>query len=309
MAGASGPVLLLSATVVKYRDAYALLAFGLQFLLFASPIAYPPEFVPEPWRTLLYVNPVAGAVALLRSALVDGTLPPALPRLSGGAAAAVFPARTAPLPAQRARVRGHHLMATASIELDGVAKRYRLGEHHGTGTDLRETLTRAMRRVRGGSHRNPSQELWSLRDVTFAVEEGTALGIIGANGAGKSTLLKVINNITTPTLGRCRTRGRVGSLLEVGTGFHGELTGRENTYLNGAILGMRRQEVTRPARRHRRVRRPRAVHGHAGQAVLVGDVLAPRALPSPRTWKPTSSWWTRCSPSATRSSSANVWAR
>jgi ABC-type polysaccharide/polyol phosphate export permease len=89
--GASGPVLLLSATVVKYRDAYALLAFGLQFLLFASPIAYPPEFVPEPWRTLLYVNPVAGAVGLLRSALVDATLPP-IPSLvlSGGAAAAGF---------------------------------------------------------------------------------------------------------------------------------------------------------------------------------------------------------------------------
>ena len=85
--------------------------------------------------------------------------------------------------------------------------------------------------------------IWSLRDVSFSVDEGSALGIIGSNGAGKSTLLKVINNITTPTEGRCRTRGRIGSLLEVGTGFHGELTGLENTYLNGAILGMTRQEV------------------------------------------------------------------
>ena len=88
------------------------------------------------------------------------------------------------------------------------------------------------------------RELWSLRDVSFSVDEGTALGVIGANGAGKSTLLKVINNITTPTEGVSRTRGRVGSLLEVGTGFHGELTGIENTYLNGAILGMSRREVT-----------------------------------------------------------------
>ena len=89
------------------------------------------------------------------------------------------------------------------------------------------------------------REIWSLRDVSFSVDEGQALGIIGSNGAGKSTLLKVINGITTPTVGRSRTRGRIGSLLEVGTGFHGELTGLENTYLNGAILGMTRREVTK----------------------------------------------------------------
>jgi ABC-type polysaccharide/polyol phosphate transport system ATPase subunit len=130
----------------------------------------------------------------------------------------------------------------AVIELDAVGKRYRLGEHHGDQRDLREAITRTVRRLRGAP---PGQrpELWSLRDVTFGVEQGTALGIIGSNGAGKSTLLKVISNITTPTEGVSRTRGRVGSLLEVGTGFHGELTGIENTYLNGAILGMSRREV------------------------------------------------------------------
>jgi ABC-type polysaccharide/polyol phosphate transport system ATPase subunit len=129
------------------------------------------------------------------------------------------------------------------IELDGVGKRYRLGEHHGNQTDLRETLARVGRRLRGAA-KHEVREIWSLRDVDFSVAEGTALGIIGPNGAGKSTLLKVINNITAPTEGVCRTRGRVGSLLEVGTGFHGELTGLENTYLNGAILGMSRREVT-----------------------------------------------------------------
>ena len=132
--------------------------------------------------------------------------------------------------------------AATVIDVDGVGKRYRLGEHHGSGTDLRETLARALRRMRG-LPRAEVRDLWSLRDVSFSVEEGTALGVVGANGAGKSTLLKVINNITTPTEGRCRTRGRIGSLLEVGTGFHGELTGLENTYLNGAILGMSRREV------------------------------------------------------------------
>lgn len=135
-------------------------------------------------------------------------------------------------------------MTSTAIELDGVSKRYRLGQHHGTGTDLRETLSGALNRVRRLPP-EPVADLWSLRDVTFSVQQGSSLGVIGANGAGKSTLLKVINNITTPTLGTSRTRGRVGSLLEVGTGFHQELTGRENTFLNGAILGMSRHEVKR----------------------------------------------------------------
>lgn len=130
-----------------------------------------------------------------------------------------------------------------AIELDHVSKRYRLGEHHGTGTDLRETISKVGRRLRGAPP-EPIRELWSLSDVSFFVEEGNAFGIIGSNGAGKSTLLKIVNTVTTPTTGTCRTRGRIGSLLEVGTGFHPELTGLENTYLNGAILGMTRGQVT-----------------------------------------------------------------
>ena len=133
-------------------------------------------------------------------------------------------------------------MADSVIELDGIGKCYRLGEHHGRGTDLRETLARLAGRARGRP-RPATRDLWSLRHVSVSVDEGSALGVIGSNGAGKSTLLKIISNITTPTEGRCRTRGRIGSLLEVGTGFHGELTGIENTYLNGVILGMTRREV------------------------------------------------------------------
>ena len=130
-------------------------------------------------------------------------------------------------------------MGANAIELSQVSKRYLLGEHVGAGRNLREAVSAFT------SARCPPSvdEVWSLRDVTLEIGEGDAVGIIGRNGAGKSTLLKIITRITEPTSGVSRTRGRVGALLEVGTGFHPELTGRENVYLNGAILGMPRREV------------------------------------------------------------------
>ncbi len=130
-----------------------------------------------------------------------------------------------------------------AIEAQGLAKRYRLGEFQAAYGTLRESLVHAGRRLTGKEHRREVQELWALDDVSFKVDEGEVLGVIGRNGAGKSTLLKVLTRITTPTRGRVEIRGRVGSLLEVGTGFHPELTGRENIYLNGAILGMKRREI------------------------------------------------------------------
>jgi len=133
-------------------------------------------------------------------------------------------------------------MATA-ISVKGVAKQYRLGEYQAAYGTLRESLAHAGRRLTGREHRPEAKDLWALRDVSFEVQEGDVLGIIGRNGAGKSTLLKVLTRITTPTKGRIEIRGRVGSLLEVGTGFHPELTGRENIFLNGAILGMKRREI------------------------------------------------------------------
>jgi lipopolysaccharide transport system ATP-binding protein len=129
------------------------------------------------------------------------------------------------------------------IKADGLAKRYRLGEHQAAYGTLRETLVHAGRRMTGREHYHEAEEIWALRDVSFDVQQGEVLGVVGRNGAGKSTLLKVLTRITSPTAGRVEIRGRVGSLLEVGTGFHPELTGHENVYLNGAILGMKRREI------------------------------------------------------------------
>ncbi len=133
-------------------------------------------------------------------------------------------------------------MASA-IEVQGLSKKYRLGEYHAAYGSLRETLVHATKRLTGQEHNRPRSEVWALRDVSFEVPEGQVLGVIGRNGAGKSTLLKILTRIATPTSGRAEIRGRVGSLLEVGTGFNQELTGRENIYLNGAILGMKRREI------------------------------------------------------------------
>jgi lipopolysaccharide transport system ATP-binding protein len=132
---------------------------------------------------------------------------------------------------------------SVSIAVDSLSKKYRLGEYQAAYGTLRETIVHATRRLAGREHRTPSAEIWALQDVSFEVPEGQVLGVIGRNGAGKSTLLKILTRIVTPTAGRAEIRGRVGSLLEVGTGFNQELTGRENVYLNGAILGMKRREI------------------------------------------------------------------
>jgi len=129
------------------------------------------------------------------------------------------------------------------IEAEGLSKQYRIGELHAAYGTLRESMVHATRRLTGREPRHPMRDIWALRDVSFQVPEGQVLGVLGRNGAGKSTLLKVLTRITAPTKGRVEIRGRVGSLLEVGTGFHSELTGRENIYLNGAILGMKRREI------------------------------------------------------------------
>jgi ABC-type polysaccharide/polyol phosphate transport system ATPase subunit len=129
------------------------------------------------------------------------------------------------------------------VEIEQLGKRYRLGGRSARYLTLREALVSAVRR-HGSTHQDAA-EIWALRDVSLAVEDGDVVGVVGRNGAGKTTLLKVVAGITEPSTGVVRTRGRLGTLLDVGTGLHPELSGRENIYLNGAILGMSRRDISR----------------------------------------------------------------
>jgi len=143
-----------------------------------------------------------------------------------------------------------------AITVEGLSKAYQLG-NFGTGTISRD-VERFIARMRGKEDpylrigetndrtvKGESDIVWSLKDLNFDIEQGDAVGIIGRNGAGKSTLLKILSRITSPTSGSIKIKGRIASLLEVGTGFHPELSGRENIFLNGAILGMRKSEIKR----------------------------------------------------------------
>src|SRR6185436_8305363 len=138
-------------------------------------------------------------------------------------------------------------MSDLAIKVDHLSKQYQIGLRAAQHDTLRDHLVSAFSSMfrKNGKSSERLDRFWALKDVSFNVNRGEAIGLIGRNGAGKSTFLKILSRITEPTSGFAEIHGRVASLLEVGTGFHGELTGRENIYLNGAILGMKHAEINR----------------------------------------------------------------
>ena len=218
-----GLALLLAAMQVRYRDVGLAMPLLLQVWLFASPVLYALAAVkhalPEPLYFIYTLNPLVGIVDTFRRAIILQQSPDYFALgISAAVALLLLPVVLSLLQVRRADGRRHH-MSALDISVQNVGKEYRLGASRGAST------------------------FWALRDVSLDVPRGSSVGIIGRNGAGKSTLFKLLAGITAPTTGRIVLNGRLAALIEVGSGFHPELTGRENVFLSGSLLGMTRREI------------------------------------------------------------------
>ena len=216
---------------------------------------------------------MVGMMAGFRAAVLGGAVSARrrarLVRRGGGAAGG----RAAVLHGRRAPVCGCHLTPSPSrASASATRSAWRRGRRISASRSSPPRPRRSRRLRRLGGRTETATDFWALRDVSFDVGVGDVIGIIGPNGAGKSTLLKILSRITPPTLGHIELDGRVSSLLEVGTGFHPELTGRENIFLNGAILGMLRSEIQRKFDAIVAFAELEPVHRHARQALLERDV-------------------------------------
>ena len=242
----------LAAVNVRYRDVRYITPFLVQIWFFATPVAYASDVVPDKWAPLFHLNPMVGVVDGFRWTVLGVEPSVTCHRHRGGRGARRLCDRAARVRTSGSNLRGRGVMTITngttydddwSIRVDHVAKRYDLGEREQYRA-LRDVIARSARRLVAPAPERPdNRHRWALEDVSFRVAPGEVVGLVGRNGAGKSTLLKLISRITRPTRGETAVRGRIGTLLEVGSGFHPELTGAENIYLNGAILGMRHAEI------------------------------------------------------------------
>ena len=245
--------MIVSSLTTKYRDLKFLISFGSQLMMYASPIVYPLSIVPEQYKYIIIANPMTPIIEGFRQSLM-GTGTFNLAMFSNSLLVTTFIFLFGLIIFNKIEKNFYRYgMKNIALNITNLSKNYKLGRIS-TGT-LSQDLASMWAKINGTDDPNSkvasndlkisedAQRVWALKDINLEVQQGEILGIIGNNGAGKSTLLKILSRITSPTSGNIKIKGRIASLLEVGTGFHPELTGMENIYLNGAILGMSKYEI------------------------------------------------------------------